>query len=152
MLVYLSWRLAEEPGLMVGSPRILFIYTIKKIIFIWILLFIVIVWTKNTHCCACSTGAGVPLMAAGGGAGVITVWNLEERKLATVIRDAHDGPLSKTHFFAGEPVLMSSAADNSVKHWIFDNADGTARLLRFRSGHASPPMHVRCSDFVFKFY
>ena len=27
------------------------------------------------------TGAGVPLMAAGGGAGVVTVWNLEERKL-----------------------------------------------------------------------
>ena len=35
----------------------------------------------------------MPLMAAGGGAGVITVWNLEERRLATVIRDAHDAPL-----------------------------------------------------------
>lgn len=35
----------------------------------------------------------MPLMAAGGGAGVLTVWNLEERRLATVIRDAHDAPL-----------------------------------------------------------
>ena len=41
----------------------------------------------------CAAGAGVPLMAAGGGAGVVTVWNLEERRLATVIRDAHDAPL-----------------------------------------------------------
>ena len=32
-------------------------------------------------------------MAAGGSAGVVTVWNLEERKLHSVLRDAHDGPL-----------------------------------------------------------
>ncbi len=34
---------------------------------------------------------------------------------------------------------MSVAADNSLKHWLFDSADGTARLLRFRSGHSAPP-------------
>ncbi len=34
---------------------------------------------------------------------------------------------------------MSAAADNSLKHWLFDSADGTARLLRFRSGHSAPP-------------
>ena len=34
---------------------------------------------------------------------------------------------------------MSGAADNSLKHWLFDSADGTARLLRFRSGHSAPP-------------
>ena len=34
---------------------------------------------------------------------------------------------------------MSSAADNSVKQWLFDAADGTGRLLRFRSGHSAPP-------------
>ena len=38
-------------------------------------------------------GGGLPLMAAGGSAGVVTVWNLEERKLHSVLRDAHDGPL-----------------------------------------------------------
>ena len=32
-------------------------------------------------------------MAAGGGAGVVTVWNLEERKLHAVIKDAHDAQL-----------------------------------------------------------
>lgn len=30
---------------------------------------------------ACVAGVGVPLLAAGGGAGVITVWDLEQRRL-----------------------------------------------------------------------
>ena len=50
---------------------------------------------------AVCVGQGVPLMAAGGTPGVITVWNLESRRLQTVIRDAHDGPLVSLHFFAG---------------------------------------------------
>jgi U3 small nucleolar RNA-associated protein 21 len=78
-------------------------------------------------------------MAAGGPSGVITVWNLEQNKLQTVIKDAHDGPLRRLVFFAGEPVLMSAGADNALKQHIFDNEDGSARLLRYRSGHAAPP-------------
>lgn len=38
---------------------------------------------------------------------------------------------------------MSSGGDNAVKQWIFDAEDGSARLLRFRSGHAAPPVCVR---------
>ncbi|GLC36521.1 hypothetical protein PLESTM_000455900 [Pleodorina starrii] len=89
------------------------------------------------------SGAGLPLMAAGGGGGVVTVWNLEEKRLHTVIRDAHDAQLLSLHFFPGEPLLMSSAADNSVKHWVFDSADAMPRMLRFRAGHAAPPTIVR---------
>lgn len=37
----------------------------------------------------------------------------------------------------------TQGADNSLKHWIFDNADGSARLLRFRAGHSAPPVRVR---------
>ncbi len=66
-------------------------------------------------CSAVGAGVGVPLMAAGGGAGAITVWNLETRRLHTVVRDAHDAPLLSLHFFPGEPRLMSSAGDNSLK-------------------------------------
>lgn len=40
-------------------------------------------------------------MAAGGGAGVVTVWDLEARRLSTVIRGAHDAPLSSLHFMPG---------------------------------------------------
>ena len=38
---------------------------------------------------------------------------------------------------------MSSAADNSLKQWLFDSADGSGRLLRFRSGHSAPPAVLR---------
>lgn len=31
-------------------------------------------------------GAGVPLMAAGGTSGAVTVWNLEEKRLHTIVR------------------------------------------------------------------
>lgn len=34
---------------------------------------------------------------------------------------------------------MSAGADNAIKQWLFDAADGSARLLKFRSGHAAPP-------------
>ena len=43
---------------------------------------------------------------------------------------------------AGEPLLMSAGADNSLKQWVFDSADGAPRLLKFRSGHAAPPTTV----------
>ncbi|GBF88408.1 hypothetical protein Rsub_01120 [Raphidocelis subcapitata] len=88
------------------------------------------------------TGPGLPLMAAGGGSGVVTVWNLEERRLHAVLPDAHDARLLALHFFPGEPLLMSSAADNAVKQWVFDGHDAVPRLLRFRSGHAAPPSVV----------
>jgi len=99
----------------------------------------------SARACTCisfRTGPGLPLMAAGGGAGVVSVWNLEERRLHALLRDAHDAPLLALHFFPGEPLLMSSGADNAIKQWVFDGADAAARLLRFRSGHSAPPSVV----------
>lgn len=29
------------------------------------------------------------------------MWNLEERRLHTIIRDAHDAPVTQLHFFPG---------------------------------------------------
>lgn len=86
---------------------------------------------------------GQPLLASGGSSGVISIWNLEKRRLQSVIREAHDCSIISLHFFANEPVLMSSSADNSIKMWIFDTSDGDPRLLRFRSGHSAPPLCIR---------
>ncbi|CAL5330714.1 unnamed protein product [Camellia sinensis] len=88
---------------------------------------------------------GQPLLASGGSSGVISIWNLEKRRLQSVIREAHDSSIISLHFFANEPVLMSSSADNSVKAgmWIFDTSDGDPLLLRFRSGHSAPPVCIR---------
>ncbi|KAJ4709171.1 WD40 repeat [Melia azedarach] len=86
---------------------------------------------------------GQPLLASGSSSGVISIWNLEKRRLHSVIREAHDSSITSLHFFANEPVLMSAAADNSIKMWIFDTTDGDPRLLRFRSGHSAPPLCIR---------
>lgn len=85
---------------------------------------------------------GQPLVASGGSSGVISIWNLEKRRLQSVISEAHDSSIISLHFFANEPVLMSSSADNSIKMWIFDTSDGDPRLLRFRSGHSAPPLCI----------
>jgi U3 small nucleolar RNA-associated protein 21 len=86
---------------------------------------------------------GRPLLAAGNGNGVVTVWDLEKRQLSTVVKDAHDGPVTALYFLPSEPVLMSAGADNSLKMWVFDQDDGSARLLRFRSGHSAPPCAIQ---------
>ncbi|KAK6143173.1 hypothetical protein DH2020_023521 [Rehmannia glutinosa] len=86
---------------------------------------------------------GQPLLASGGSSGVISIWNLEKRRLQSVIGEAHDCSIVSLHFFANEPVLMSSSADNSIKMWIFDTSDGDPRLLRFRSGHSAPPLCIK---------
>ncbi|KAL2634137.1 hypothetical protein R1flu_005616 [Riccia fluitans] len=86
---------------------------------------------------------GQPFLAAGGSSGVISIWDLQKRKLQAVIKDAHDGPVTSLHFFANEPVLLSGSIDNSLKMWIFDSSDGEARLLRFRNGHSAPPTTIR---------
>ncbi|XP_057980808.1 uncharacterized protein LOC131166355 [Malania oleifera] len=86
---------------------------------------------------------GRPLLASGGSSGVISIWNLEKRRLQSVIKEAHDSSIISLHFFANEPVLMSSSCDNSIKMWIFDTSDGDPRLLRFRSGHSAPPLCIR---------
>ena len=86
---------------------------------------------------------GHPFLAAGGTTGVISIWNLEKRKLQAVVEDAHISEISSLQFLASEPVLLSGGADNSLKMWIFDTSDGEGRLLRFRNGHSAPPTCVR---------
>lgn len=58
---------------------------------------------------------GQPLLASGSSSGVISIWNLEKRRLQSVIKDAHDSSIISLYFFANEPVLMSSSGDNSIK-------------------------------------
>ncbi|XP_002534411.2 U3 small nucleolar RNA-associated protein 21 homolog isoform X2 [Ricinus communis] len=99
--------------------------------------------TRGAVTALCFSTDGQPLLASGSSSGVISIWNLEKRRLQTVIREAHDNSIISLHFFANEPVLMSGSADNSIKMWIFDTTDGDPRLLRFRSGHSAPPHCIR---------
>jgi U3 small nucleolar RNA-associated protein 21 len=65
------------------------------------------------------------------------------RKLEFTMDEAHGARVSKVQFLHGEPIMISSAEDNSLKVWIFDSSDGTARLLRSREGHCGPSTRIR---------
>ncbi|CAG8442794.1 7967_t:CDS:10 [Ambispora gerdemannii] len=75
--------------------------------------------------------------------GDIALWNLDRKNLSHVMKGTHDGLIPAIQFLNGRPILITSGADNSVKEWIFDNLDGLPRLLKFKSGHHSPPTTIQ---------
>ncbi|KAI8868541.1 YVTN repeat-like/Quino protein amine dehydrogenase [Ramicandelaber brevisporus] len=86
---------------------------------------------------------GPQIMATANASGDIVLWDLEKRKSVQVMTLAHEAMIPSIQFLVGQPVLVSSGADNSIKEWIFDTHDGAPRLLKSRSGHAAPPTMVR---------
>ena len=90
-----------------------------------------------------SSGRGAPLLAAVGDSGTVSVWDLEKKRLRTLVVGAHASAGISCYFFPGSPILMTSGGDNALKHWIFDERDGSGRLLRFRAGHSAPPKLVQ---------
>lgn len=90
------------------------------------------------------SGAPAPLVVSGTTTGDIAVWNLESKRLESMIAQAHDGPIVSLVFLPNEPILLSTGSDNSIKMWIFDHLNGgTARLLKSREGHKAPPTRIR---------
>jgi len=75
--------------------------------------------------------------------GHIAIWNLNERKMAGQMRDAHCGAITGMSCFPSEPILVTSSPDNTIKQWIFDMPDGGGRLLKLREGHNKPPTKIR---------
>ncbi|CAH3028123.1 unnamed protein product [Porites evermanni] len=86
---------------------------------------------------------GNPIMASASTEGHIAFWDLEKRQLGTVLRDAHKGVVCGMKFLPSQPLLVTNGPDNSLKIWIFDQPDGSGRLLRSRSCHSAPPTKVR---------
>ncbi|CAC5374475.1 UTP21 [Mytilus coruscus] len=89
---------------------------------------------------------GHPMMVTGSTIGHIALWDLESKKLKSQIRDAHEGSVVGMQCLPNEPLMVTNAADNSLKVWIFDQPDGGGRLLRQRSGHSAPPNKVQHYD------
>lgn len=90
--------------------------------------------------------------------GDVTFWDLNKGgRVMGVLRSAHnppsyDGPavrggVSKVEFLPGQPVILTSGRDNSLKSWIFDETpfSPVPRILHSRSGHAGP---VNCLQFL----
>lgn len=85
---------------------------------------------------------GVPLLASGSGSGTIVFWDLQNAKLHSKLTHGHDGGVVSAAFLPRQPVLVTSGRDNAVKQWLLDTVDGSARLLRCRQGHTSPPSSI----------
>ncbi|POR36313.1 U3 small nucleolar RNA-associated protein 21, partial [Tolypocladium paradoxum] len=90
--------------------------------------------------------------------GDVTFWDLNGGgRVMGVLRSAHNPPsrdglnvrggLSKAEFLDGQPVIVTSGRDNSLKSWIFDTTpfSPVPRILHSRSGHAGP---VNCLQFL----
>ena len=58
---------------------------------------------------------GHPVMASGSNLGHIALWNLEERKLHSQMRHAHNGSVSGLKCLPSEPLMITSSPDNSIK-------------------------------------
>ncbi len=86
---------------------------------------------------------GNPVMISGSSLGHMAVWNLEEKRLVSQLREAHSGSVDGMQSLQLEPLMVTSSSDNSIKVWIFDMSDGSARLLRQRHGHSLPPRRIR---------
>ncbi|KAG6829189.1 hypothetical protein H0H92_005389 [Tricholoma furcatifolium] len=87
---------------------------------------------------------GHPILASASSAGHVALWDLNSGgRLLHMIRGAHDGAISALEWVPGQPVLITSGEDNSVKQWLFDSPTAAPRLLKFRSGHHAPPHLIR---------
>ncbi|KAI9189913.1 rRNA-processing protein utp21 [Blastocladiella emersonii ATCC 22665] len=86
------------------------------------------------------------MLASANHQGDIAIWDLAKRRLVHQVKGAHDGLIPSMHFLNGQPLLVTSGADNAIKQFIFDSPDGVPRLLKFRSGHSQPPTQVRFYD------
>ncbi|XP_077500929.1 LOW QUALITY PROTEIN: WD repeat-containing protein 36 [Amblyomma americanum] len=82
-------------------------------------------------------------MATGSPVGHVAVWDLEKRALHSQILDAHRSAVTGLRFLPDEPLLLTSSPDNSLKMWIFDQSDGSGRLLKQQQGHSGAPCRIR---------
>ncbi|KAF8844502.1 Utp21-domain-containing protein [Paxillus ammoniavirescens] len=87
---------------------------------------------------------GHQVLASGSLLGHLALWDLNSGgRLLHLVRGAHDGAISAVEWVPGQPLLITSGEDNSVKQWLFDSPTAAPRLLKFRSGHHAPPHLIR---------
>ncbi|WVO12563.1 hypothetical protein L204_100167 [Cryptococcus depauperatus] len=87
---------------------------------------------------------GPSILATASTAGSIAIWDLSKGgRVLHTLRGAHDEGISGLQWVAGQPLLITSSVDNSVKQWVCDSPAGMPRLLKLRGGHHAPPTCIR---------
>ncbi|GAA5969804.1 hypothetical protein JCM8115_005786 [Rhodotorula mucilaginosa] len=83
-------------------------------------------------------------LAVASTSGHVALFDLaSENKLLHLVRNAHEGPVGGLEWVPGQPLMVTSGGDNSVKQWLLDTPTAAPRLLKQRSGHHAPPHFVR---------
>ncbi|POY75072.1 hypothetical protein BMF94_1701 [Rhodotorula taiwanensis] len=83
-------------------------------------------------------------LAVASTSGHVALFDLaSEMKLLHLVRNAHEGPVGGLEWVPGQPLMVTSGGDNSVKQWLLDTPTAAPRLLKQRSGHHAPPHFVR---------
>lgn len=78
---------------------------------------------------------GILVSGCAGPRGDLVIWDLENGLLRGVVEHAHPGGVSQVSFLPGSTTLVSTGADNSLRLWALDCADGLCRLVKERRGH-----------------
>jgi U3 small nucleolar RNA-associated protein 21 len=82
-------------------------------------------------------------MATGNMHGDVALWDLSTRRLAHIMKNAHDGYITSLTFLSNQPVLVTGATDNAIKQWIFEKHNSVPHPFKSRSGHHAPPSKIR---------
>ncbi|CAO3687020.1 unnamed protein product [Rhizopus stolonifer] len=85
---------------------------------------------------------GEHMMATGNMHGDVALWDLSDRRLAHIMKNAHDGYITSLTFLSNQPILVTGGTDNSVKQWIFEQHNTVPFPFKSRSGHHAPPSKI----------
>lgn len=89
--------------------------------------------------------------------GALFFYDMERRARVHVMQKAHKeayGGATKASFLNGQPIVVSTGSDNSLKEFVFDpvlsSTDSSVvsppRYLRSRGGHSAPPCSIIFAD------
>jgi len=83
---------------------------------------------------------GPPLLASSSPTGRISIFDLNKRRVIHTVETSPSSHPVNLAFLPGQPILLTSSKDNSLKLFIFEDAG--PRLLKSRQGHSSPPTRL----------
>lgn len=94
------------------------------------------------------------MMGIGSTNGDLFFYDLTLRRRVHSVRGLHSEPVSKLQFLAGQPIVISTAGDNSLVEMVFDpslaNSNSAIstppRILRRRGGHSKNPTVLSFTD------
>lgn len=79
-------------------------------------------------------------LAVGDDQGSIYVWDLNEKRILHTINSAHSLPIHTLEFLAASGIILSSAGDNQIKQWVYEETSNSLpQLLKHRAGHQAQP-------------